>query len=152
MRTRAVGLYITTTTMVAFGQVVQGLGELALPAADPLPVRLDMVHVHTVAAVTEQLRRVGRQFGGQAGLFGAAAQRYARWLEVPGSEVVTARLGAALAELYTEAGWAYYESGVDATGCFTRAQQLAGAAKDGFGVANAAWHAGVTMVRSGPSQ
>ncbi len=140
---------IATTSMVAFGQVVQGLGELALPAAEPLPLRLGMVHVHAVAAVTEQLRGMARQFGGQAGLFGAAAQHYVRWMGVPASEVVKARLGAALAELYTEAGWAYWDSGVDGIGCFTRALRLADTAGDTFGIANAAWQAGRTLVRSG---
>ncbi len=140
---------IATTSMVAFGQVVQDLGELALPTAEPLPSRLGMVHVHAVAAVTERLRGVGRQFGGQGELFGAAAQRYTRWMAVPASEVVKARLGAALAELYTEAGWSYHDSGVDGTGCFTRALRLAHKAGDTFGIANAAWNAGTTLVRSG---
>ncbi len=140
---------IATTSMAALGQVVQGLGELALPTGEPLPQRLGMAHVQAVAAVTDRLRGVARQFGGQAGLFGAAAQRYARWMEVPASEVVTARLGAALAELHTEAGWAYWDSGVDGIGHFTRAQRLAAVAGDGFGIASAAWHSGVTLVRSG---
>ncbi|HKR51492.1 MAG TPA: hypothetical protein VJT72_18305 [Pseudonocardiaceae bacterium] len=65
--------------------------------------------------------------------------------------MVTARLslGAALVELYTEAGWAYHDSGLDATGCFTHAPRLADTAGDGFGIVNAAWHAGATLVRSG---
>ncbi|MGH3693201.1 MAG: hypothetical protein ACRDRX_04245 [Pseudonocardiaceae bacterium] len=140
---------IATTSMAALGQVVQGLEELALPTGEPLPTRLGMSHVQAVAAVTERLRGVARQFGGQAELFGAAAQRYARWMDVPASQMVTARLGAALAELYTEAGWAYYDSGVDGMGCFTRAQRLAAAAGDVFGISNAAWQAGRTLVRSG---
>ncbi|MGH3755120.1 MAG: hypothetical protein ACRDRP_20990 [Pseudonocardiaceae bacterium] len=140
---------IATTTMVALGEVVQGLGELALPAGESLPLRLGMSHVHAVAAVTERLRGVVRQFGGQGELFVAVAQRYARWLGVPGAEVVKARLGAVLAELYTEAGWACYDSGVDATGCFTRALHVAHQVGDGYGIANAAWHAGITLVRSG---
>ncbi|MGH3756065.1 MAG: hypothetical protein ACRDRP_25970, partial [Pseudonocardiaceae bacterium] len=40
-------------------------------------------------------------------------------------------------------------SGVDATGCLTRALRVAHQAGDGFGIANAAWHAGLTLVRSG---
>jgi hypothetical protein len=35
------------------------------------------------------------------------AQHYTRWLSVPATDVVTARLRAALAELHTETGWAY---------------------------------------------
>jgi hypothetical protein len=41
-------------------------------------------------------------------LFGVAARHYARWTGVPASDVVKARLRAALAVLYTEAGWAYH--------------------------------------------
>ncbi|MCA1705281.1 MAG: hypothetical protein LC808_19295, partial [Actinobacteria bacterium] len=59
------------------------------------------------------------------------------------------RLGCALAELHTETGWCCYDSGVDGTGHFTRALALADEAKDAFGIANAAWHAGATLVRSG---
>ncbi len=143
---------IATTTMAALGQMVQGLGELAelaLPTGAPLPSRLGMSHVHAVEAVTERLRGVARQFGGQAELFVAAAKYYSRWLSVPASGVVKARLGAVLAELYTEAGWSCYDSGVDATGCFTRALRVAHKAGDGFGIANASWHAGLTLVRSG---
>jgi transcriptional regulator with XRE-family HTH domain len=143
---------IASTSMAAFGQVVQGLGELtelALPTGGPLPKRLSMSHVHAVQAVTAQLRGVARQFGGQAGLFVVAAQHYAQWMAVAASEVVKARLGAALAKLYTEAGWACYDSGVDGMGCFTRALQLADEARDGFGIANAARQAGATLVRSG---
>jgi hypothetical protein len=143
---------LASTSMAALGQVVQGLGELtelALPTGQPLPQRLSMAHVHAVQAVTARLRGLARQFGGQAGLFVVAVQYYARWMAVAASEVVKARLGAALAELYTEAGWACYDSGVDEMGCFTRALGLADEAGDGFGIANAAWHAGVTLVRSG---
>ncbi|MGH3692533.1 MAG: helix-turn-helix domain-containing protein [Pseudonocardiaceae bacterium] len=143
---------IAATSMAALGQLVQGLGELtelALPTSQPLPARLGMTHVHAVVAITERLRGVVRQFGGQAELFVAAARYYARWLAVPASDAVKARLGAALAELYTEAGWSCYDSGVDATGCLTRALQVADKVGDGFGIANAAFHAGSTLVRSG---
>ncbi|MGH3902249.1 MAG: helix-turn-helix domain-containing protein [Pseudonocardiaceae bacterium] len=143
---------LATTSMAAFGQVVQGLGELAelaLPTGQPLPLRLGMAHAQAVEAVTERLRGVARQFGGQAELFGAAAKTYTRWLPVAASDVVKARLECALAELYTEAGFAYYDAGVDGMGCFTRALRLADAAADAFGIANAAFHAGLTLVRSG---
>jgi transcriptional regulator with XRE-family HTH domain/tetratricopeptide (TPR) repeat protein len=149
MRRRVV---VAATSMAALGQVVQGLGELAelaLPGPEPLPARLGLGHVQAVAAVTARLRGLARQFGGQAGLFGVAAQHYSRWMQVPATETVKARLGAALAELFTEAGWCCYDSGVDGMGYFTRALALADAAGDGFGIANAAWHAGVTLVRSG---
>ena len=107
MRRRAL---IAATSLAALGRVVTGVGELtelALPTEKPLPSRLGMAHVHTVEAVTDRFRSLARQLGGQAELFGAAAQHYTRWLSVPATDVVTARLRAALAELHTETGWAY---------------------------------------------
>jgi transcriptional regulator with XRE-family HTH domain len=151
MRRRAL---MAATSLAALGRVVQELGELAelaLPRIgdEPLPLRLVMSHVHAIEAVTERLRALARQYGGQADLFGAAVKHYARWLGVPATEAVKARLGAALAELHTETGWCYYDSGIDGTGYFTRALKLADDARDAYGIANAAWHAGLTLVRSG---
>ncbi|MGH3816620.1 MAG: helix-turn-helix domain-containing protein [Pseudonocardiaceae bacterium] len=146
MRRRAL---LATTTAAALGQAFLGLTELTLPSGQPLPARLDMSHVHTVAAVTERLRGIARYYGGQADLFGAAATLYTRWMQVPATEVVKAGLAAALAELHTEAGWCSHDAGVDGTGYFTRALRLAGEAGDTYGIANAALHAGVTLVRSG---
>jgi transcriptional regulator with XRE-family HTH domain len=143
---------IAATSMAALGQMLQGLGELtelALPTRTQLPSRVGMSHVHAVEAVTERLRAVTRQFGGQADLFGAATQYYTQWLSVPASDAVMARLRVALAELHTETGWSCNDAGVDGTGFFTRALGLADEAGDAFGIANAAWHAGATLVRNG---
>jgi hypothetical protein len=90
-----------------------------------------------VRAVREQLCGVGRYYGGQAGVSGAVVAVYTRWPRVPGSEVVKAQLGAALAALHTEAGWARYDSGVDGTGYLTRAPHLASEAGDAYGIAHA---------------
>ncbi|MDQ3762661.1 MAG: helix-turn-helix domain-containing protein [Actinomycetota bacterium] len=143
---------IATTSGAVLGQVLKGLGEpieLALPTGPGLPSRLGMSHVHTVQAVTERLRNVARSYGGQADLFGAAVRLYTRWMGVPAADAVKARLAAALAELHTEAGWACYDSGLDGTGYFTRALRLGDQAGDAYGIANAAWHAGATLVRNG---
>ncbi len=140
---------VVTTMTAAVGQACTGLPELALPAGQPLPSRLEMSHVHTVVAVTERLRGVARYYGGQADLFVAAATLYARWMQAPAADAVKAALAAALAELHIEAGWACYDSGLDGTGLFTRALRLAGVAKDTYGIANAAWHAGMVWVRTG---
>ncbi len=145
---------ITVATGVALGQAVPDLGELtevALPAGEPLPSRLGMVHVHTVQAVTTQLRSVARYYGGQADLFADAARRYTRWMQVPATEAIQAQLAAALAELHTEAGWCCYDAGLDGTGHFTRALWLSDAAGDAYGIANAAWHAGATLVNGHPN-
>ncbi len=143
---------LAATSAAALGQVVAGLGEpieLALPTSTPLPTRLSMSHVHIVRAVTDRLRGVARYYGGQADLLSAAAQLYARWMRVPAPGTVTAQLGAALATLHTEAGWYCYDTGIDPTGHFTRALRLAGEAGDSYGIANAAWHAGATLVHTG---
>jgi hypothetical protein len=108
-----------------------------------------MVHVHTVQAVTERLHGVARYYGGQADLFGTAAKLYTRWMQVPATEAVRARLAAALAELHTEAGWCSHDSGLDGTGHFIRAVRLAATAGDAYGIANAAWYAGVTLIHQG---
>ncbi len=145
---------ITVATGVSLGQAVPDLGEfteLALPRGEELPVRLGMVHVHTVQTVTAQLRGVARYLGGQADLFGDAARRYTRWMQVPATEAVKVGLAAALAELHTEAGWSCFDSGLDGTGHFTRALWLADAAGDAYGLANAAWQAGATLVNGHPN-
>ncbi|MBV8540518.1 MAG: hypothetical protein JO063_14690 [Pseudonocardiales bacterium] len=70
-------------------------------------------------------------------------------MHVPATDTVTAQLADALAELHTEAGWACYDSGLEGTGHFTRATGLAGQARDTYGIANAAWHAGLVLARTG---
>jgi len=114
-----------------------------------LPSRLSMVHVHIVRAVTDHLRGVARYYGGQAGAFGAVSTIYTEWMQVPAPELVKTQLAAALAELHTEAGWCCHDGGVDGTGHFSRALRLAGQFQDAYGIANAAWHAGMALVRSG---
>lgn len=122
---------------------------LGLPTDDPLPSRLSMAHVQEVRTLTDQLVGRARYYGGQAGVFGDAVRRYTRWMDVPGSEEVKAQLGAALAELHTEAGWACYDSGVDGTGYFTHGLPLAHQAGDTYAITYAAWTAGATLVRTG---
>ncbi|MGH3721395.1 MAG: hypothetical protein ACRDRI_21605 [Pseudonocardiaceae bacterium] len=82
-------------------------------------------------------------------MFGAAATLYTRWMGVPATDDVKARLAAALAELHTEAGYYCYDSGVDGGGYFSRGLGLADQAGDACGIANAAWHAGLVLVRKG---
>jgi transcriptional regulator with XRE-family HTH domain/tetratricopeptide (TPR) repeat protein len=140
---------VFTTIAAVTGQVFAGLPELALPTAPVLPTRLEMVHVHTVRAVTQGLRGVARYYGGQAELFGAVAALYTPWMHLPATEVLTTALAAALAELLTETGWCHFDAGLEGTGHFTRALGLAGQAGDSSGIANAAWHAGMVLVRTG---
>ncbi len=148
-RRTAVGslaLAVFGTPMLRFGE---RLAQLGLPPEQPLPTRLTLSYVHIVEAATDWLRGMARQRGGMADEFGDAVRRYTRWLAVPGDDAVTARLRCALSELCTEAGWCGYDSGLNGLGYFTRAVTLADQAGDGFGVVNAAWHAGAAMVHSG---
>jgi len=142
---------IATATMAVVGQALVGGEpvEVAFPRGQVQPSRLGMSDVHVVRAVTEQLRGVTRYFGGQADMFGGAVRAYTPWLEVPATEAVKTALVVALAELYTEAGWACYDSGLDGIGYFTRGVRLADGVGDAYGVANAAWQAGLTWVRIG---
>ena len=143
----ALSVAVVGTPLVRFSEQ---LVELALPpAGEPLPSRLDMSHVHTVRTATGRLRELARQHGGQAELFGSAARYYTRWLDAPVTDVVKARFKAALSELHTETGWCCYDSGVDGMGYFTRAARLSDEAGDTYGIVNAAYQAGATMVRSG---
>ncbi|MBV8540512.1 MAG: helix-turn-helix transcriptional regulator [Pseudonocardiales bacterium] len=140
---------VAATSAAAMGQAFLGLPELALPTDQALPSQLGMRHVHTVAAVTERLRGVARSYGGQADLLGTAARLYTRWMQVPATDAIKAALAAALAELHTEAGWCCYDEGLDGMGYFTRALRLAGGTRDTYGIANAAWHTGMVLVRTG---
>ncbi len=122
---------------------------LGLRTDEPLPSRLSLAHVQEVRTFTDQLVGRSRYYGGQAGVFGDAVRRYTRWRAVPAPEEVTAQLAAALAELHTEAGWAYHDSGLDGTGYFTHGLGLAHEFGDAYGVANTAWSAGLALIRSG---
>ncbi|MBV9140413.1 MAG: helix-turn-helix transcriptional regulator [Pseudonocardiales bacterium] len=123
--------------------------QLTLPTDDPLPSRLGMSDVQELRSFTRGLVNRARYYGGHAGAFGDAVRRHTRWLAVPAAEDVKTALALALAELHTEAGWACHDAGLDGRGHFMRALGLAGKAGDTYGVANVAWHAGWTLVRSG---
>lgn len=142
----SLSLAVFGTPFLRFGEQ---LAQLGLPPDAPLPTRLTRSHVHTVAAATDWLRGRARQSGGMADEFGDAVRRYTRWLAVPGDDAVKAALGSALSELHTEAGWCGYDSGLHGLGYFPRAVDLANEFGDGYGVANAAWHAGMVLLMSG---
>jgi transcriptional regulator with XRE-family HTH domain/tetratricopeptide (TPR) repeat protein len=144
MKRRAV---LAATAAAACNQSVLG-PPIEMPLG-PLPARLGISHVHAVRAAHERLVGLGRYYGGQATLVGAAAKAYTPWLQLPGPEPIKAQLAAALADLHTEAGWCCYDEGVDGAGYFLRALGLAKQAADAHSIAYAAWNAGMTLVRSG---
>lgn len=122
--------------------------ELPAPAAEPLPSRLGMVHMESVTDLLTQLRAWARAYGGQAEVIGAAADRSMRLMTVPGDDMTRARLGSVLAELHTEAGWTYFDSGADdaARHYFSRAMELARWVGDRYQVAYALSHAGMLLL------
>lgn len=132
------------------------LGELLLNipvsnAVAPLPARVYESDVIALRNLTSSLRLVARQYGGQAEATGRIAHRSAQLLAVGGTDTVKKQLGAALAELHTEAGWCCFDSGLnrEAQDYFGRALQLAGQAEDPFQMSYTARHAGITMAERG---
>jgi transcriptional regulator with XRE-family HTH domain len=140
---------LAATSTAALGQAFPARGELALPPGQGLPSRLSMSHVHEVRAFTDRLVGMARYYGGQANHFGAAVTLYTPWMQVPAPDAIKAQLAAALADLYSEAGWACYDSGLDGRGYFTRGLRLAHEGGDTYGITKAAWTAGATLVRAG---
>ncbi|MFN2494811.1 MAG: hypothetical protein ABR608_02715, partial [Pseudonocardiaceae bacterium] len=126
-----------------------------LPAPDwlvgRLPSRLGMMHVEATADLLTQLRAVARAWGGQAEVLGAVAVQSKRLLTVPRDDAIRARLGSVLAELHTEAGWSYFDSGDDdaANYYYTQALDLAGQFGDHYQMAHALRHAGMLPLERG---
>ena len=113
------------------------------PGAMWLPSQVGMADVAEVRNTTEQLRAAARLQGGQARAVSAAAIEYGRLSQVPAAEPVAARLGSALAELNTLAGWCCYDSGLHrrARWHYRRAMDLAARVDDRFRAIGAAQHA-----------
>jgi transcriptional regulator with XRE-family HTH domain len=82
------------------------------PGGMGLPSQVGIADVAEIKNTTEQLRNAARTHGGQARAVSAAAIEYGRLTQVPAADAVTARLGAALAELNILAGWCCYDSGL----------------------------------------
>jgi transcriptional regulator with XRE-family HTH domain len=108
-----------------------------------LPSQVGLADVAEIKNTTEQLRAAARLQGGQARAVSAAAIEYGRLTQVPAAEPVAARLGSALAELNTLAGWCCYDSGLQrrARWHYRQAMDLAARVDDDFRVIGAAQHA-----------
>jgi len=151
MRRRAVILSapVTLWGQSLFGKVPE------LPAPDwlvgRLPSRLGMMHVEATADLLTQLRALARAWGGQSKVLGAVATQSKRLLAVPGEDATRARLGSVLAELHTEAGWSYFDSGDDdaANYYYTQATDIAGQFGDRYQIAHALRHAGMLPLERG---
>jgi transcriptional regulator with XRE-family HTH domain len=151
MRRRAV---ILSAPVALWGQSLFGKVP-ELPAPDwlvgRLPSRLGMMHVEAVAELLTKLRALARAWGGQAEVLGAAAVQSKRLLTVPGEDTIKARLGAVLAELHTEAGWSYFDSGDDGAADYYYCQALDIARQfgDRYQMAHALRHAGMLPLERG---
>ncbi|MGH3938811.1 MAG: helix-turn-helix domain-containing protein [Pseudonocardiaceae bacterium] len=116
-----------------------------------LPFRLEMMHVEAVAHLLAQLRAWARAWGGMAEVLGAVAVQSKRLLTVPGEDTIRARLGSVLAELHTEAGWTYFDSGDDdaADYYYCQALNIARQVGDRYQIAHALRHAGMLPLERG---
>ena len=116
-----------------------GAGEMGLPS------QVGTADVAEITNTTEQLRSAARARGGQARAVSAAAIEYGRLTQVPAAEPVVARLGSALAELNTLAGWCCYDSGLHrrARWHYRQAMDLAAQVGDDLRVIGAVQHAAI---------
>ncbi len=151
MRRRAV---ILATPVALWGHAL--FGEVPrLPPPDwlvgRLPSRLETIHVEAVADLLAQLRAHARAWGGMADVLGAVAVQSKRLLAVPGEDMIRARLGSVLAELHTEAGWTYFDSGADdaADYYYCQALDIARQFGDRYQIAHALRHAGMLPLERG---
>jgi tetratricopeptide (TPR) repeat protein len=110
-----------------------------------LPSQVGMADVAEIRNTTEQLRSAARLQGGQARAVSAAAIEYGRLTQVPAAEQVAARLGSALAELNTLAGWCCYDSGLQrrARWHYRQAIDHATAAQDDYQLADVLQYVGI---------
>ena len=142
--------FLAAASMALWGHPV--LGELLeLPSRPetptPLPSRLGAADVDAIRALTDKMRLLARQYGGQAETVSAVANRSMQLASVPAAEPVRRSLGSALAELHTEAGFCCYDSGMreQAEHYFRRALDLGAQAGDGYQVAYALRNAGIAF-------
>lgn len=145
MRRRAV---ILSAPVALWGESLFGrVPELPAPSwlVGRLPSRLEMIHVEAVADLLARLRAGARAWGGLAEVLGAVAVQSKRLLTVPGEDTIRARLGSVLAELHTEAGWTYFDSGDDdaADYYYCQALDIARQFGDRYQMAHALRHAGM---------
>ena len=151
MRRRAV---ILSAPVALWGQSLFGkLPELPAPdwLIGRLPSSLGMSHVEAATDLLTKLRTLARVWGGQAEVLGAAAVQSKRLLTVPGEDTTRARLGSVLAELHTEAGWTYFDSGDDdaAQYYYCQALDIARQFGDRYQIAHALRHAGMLPLERG---
>jgi tetratricopeptide (TPR) repeat protein len=151
MRRRAV---ILSAPVALWGQALFGKVP-ELPAPDwlvgRLPSRLGMMHVEALTDLLTRLRTWALAWGGQAELLGAAAIQSKRLLTIPGEDMIRVRLGSVLAELHSEAGWTYFDTGDDdaADYYYCQALDIARQFGDRYQIALVLRHAGMLHLERG---
>jgi hypothetical protein len=113
-----------------------------------------MADVDAMGNLTEQLRLLARQYGGQGETVSAIAVRSLKLMTVDASDAVRRSLASALADLHTVAGWCCFDSGVSPDvirAHFARGMELASGAGDTYRSVDALYHAGMTMQNDAPN-
>ncbi|MCA1671172.1 MAG: hypothetical protein LC799_02835, partial [Actinobacteria bacterium] len=142
--------------LAVFGAPIKGLGEFAQPLprpdAGPLPSQLSPVHVEHVRDLTRDLRATLLDRGSNPKVSSGAAAWADQLLGVPGSDKLTRKLRAAVAELHTlAAGWAGLDAGLydRALYHYSRGLELATDVGDIYLQAIALACGGLTMLEQG---
>ena len=150
-------ILLASASLALFNRPV--LGEvLELPARPesptPLPSRLAMADVEAIRKLTEQLRLVARQYGGQGETVSAIAVRSLKLMAVDADDTVRRAMSSALSELHTVAGWCCFDSGVSPDvirAHFARGADLAARTGDTYRSVDALYHAAMTMQSDAPN-
>jgi transcriptional regulator with XRE-family HTH domain len=122
-------------------------------APTPLPRQLGEGDVAALSDLTERMRALARQYGGQADAVATVAARSTELMHVPAEPVTRAALGSALSELHTLAGWTAFDSGLPRDTSrehFQRGMDLAAGCGDTYRVCNAVYHAAMTVQNDDP--
>lgn len=135
------------------------LGEvLELPdataQATPNPSRVGMADVRAMSDLTERMRNLARQYGGQGQVISAIAHRSTRLMPAASDEYVKRALASQLSELHTLAGWTCFDSGMPADTIrahFARGMELASGVDDTYRSVNALYHSGMTIQNDAPN-
>jgi hypothetical protein len=150
-------VFLAAASAAIVGRPVLGEAlELPTPAdgPTPLPSRVGMADVRAIADLTERMRGLARQYGGQGHVVSAIAHRSTRLMTTGADEHVKRVLGSELSELHTLAGWCCFDSGMpDDTirSHFARSMELASRVGDTYRAANALYHSGMTIQNDAPN-
>jgi hypothetical protein len=113
-----------------------------------------MADVRAINDLTERMRALARQYGGQGQVISSIAHRSTQLMETTANPGVHAALASELAELHTLAGWTCFDSGMpsDASRAhFAQGMELATNAGDTYRAVNALYHSAMTIQNEDPN-